>query len=571
MAFLDYLVQNSIIDQSDVSRIEEDVLRGEPLDKVAIERGADETRLFNAKKEYFSSLPVRLQESEKAISPEILQYIPESTAAVYGLVPIGISEDHTVEIGILDPENLAAKSALEFLAAGNGMAYKLFVISYEFYDFVIKNYSGLKGEVKKALGELAIDEAALQAEVGAIDPSQDMTSKITEDAPITKIVSNVLKHAAETGTSDIHIEPFEYGTDIRYRIDGVLQKDLTLPRNIHNSVIARVKILSKIKLDEKRVPQDGRFSAKLLGRKIDFRVSTFPTYYGEKCVMRLLESERGAMNVTELGFTEENMAKVQRAIGRPYGIILVCGPTGSGKTNTLYSLLNEVDKAGENVLSLENPIELNIPGVSQSQMRPDIGYTFAKGLRSVLRQDPDIIMVGEIRDTETAKLAIQAALTGHLVLSTIHTNTASDVVQRLVDMGVERYLIGPTLIAVVGQRLSRTLAPTGGKEVPISASVRNFIDKQIHDLPEEKKKQFVEAKTVFEPQPTDQYPTGTKGRTGVFEVMEMSDALERIILTDPSSLAIYEQARSEGMITFKEDAILKAIGGKISFEEVMKL
>lgn len=287
--------------------------------------------------------------------------------------------------------------------------------------------------------------------------------------------------------------------------------------------------------------------------------------------MRLLESERGAMNVTELGFTEENMAKIKRAIGRPYGIILVCGPTGSGKTNTLYSLLNEVDKDGENVLSLENPIELNIPGVSQSQMRPDIGYTFAKGLRSVLRQDPDIIMVGEIRDTETAKLAIQAALTGHLVLSTIHTNTAADVVQRLVDMGVERYLIGPTLIAVVGQRLSRTLAPTGGKEVPISASVRNFIDKQIHDLPDEKKQQFIDAKTVFEPQPTDQYPTGTKGRTGVFEVMEMSDALERIILTDPSSLAIYEQARSEGLITFKEDAILKAINGKISFEEVMKL
>jgi len=221
-----------------------------------------------------------------------------------------------------------------------------------------------------------------------------------------------------------------------------MSKDLVLPKNIHSAVIARIKILSKIKLDEKRVPQDGRFSANLIGRKIDFRVSTFPTYFGEKCVMRLLESDRGAMDIEDLGFTDKNMRAIRRAVSKPYGIILICGPTGSGKTNTLYSLLNEIDKDGENVLSLENPIELNIPGVSQSQMRPEIGYTFATGLRAVLRQDPDVIMVGEIRDSETAKLAIQAALTGHLVLSTIHTNSASDVVQRLTDMGVEPYLIG---------------------------------------------------------------------------------------------------------------------------------
>jgi len=571
MAFLDYLVQNSIVDQSDLARIEEDMVSGEHLDKAVLNRGADGNRLFQAKKEYFSAFPVSIQESEKALSPETLQYIPENTATVYGIAPLAVGMDGKVTIGILDPDNLAAKSALEFISAGNGMAYELHLISYEYYEFIVHNYSGLKGEVKKALGELAIDESLLAAEVGAIDPESDVTNKITEDAPITKIVSNILKHAAETGTSDIHIEPFDYGTDVRYRMDGVLQKDLTLPRNIHGSVIARVKILSKIKLDEKRVPQDGRFSASLLGRKIDFRVSTFPTYYGEKCVMRLLESERGAMNVTDLGFTEENLKKISRAIGRPYGIILVCGPTGSGKTNTLYSLLNEVDKDGENVLSLENPIELNIPGVSQSQMRPDIGYTFAKGLRSVLRQDPDIIMVGEIRDTETAKLAIQAALTGHLVLSTIHTNTAADVVQRLVDMGVERYLIGPTLIAVVGQRLSRTLSPDGGKQIPIKDSVRQFIDKQVKDLPDELKPQFVDPQHVYEAVPSDDYPTGTKGRIGVFEVMEMSDELEQIILTDPSSLAIYRQARKEGMITFKEDAILKALGGKITFDEVLKL
>lgn len=571
MTFVNFLADNAIVDQSQIGRIEQDMASGDPVDKAALEAGADPARLFQAKKEFFSSYEVRLQENDKPISPEILQYIPENSATLYGFVPLAMGPDNELEVGILDPDNLAAKSALEFISGANGLSYKLYLIPFDYYEFIISNYSGLKGEVKKALGELDIDQAALEAEVGAVSGDVDETDHITEDAPITKIVSNVLKHAAETFTSDIHIEPFDYGTDIRYRIDGTLQKDLTLPRTIHESVIARIKILSKIKLDEKRIPQDGRFSAKLLGRRIDFRVSTFPTYYGEKCVMRLLESERGAMSVTDLGFTEENLKKVRRAISKPYGIILVCGPTGSGKTNTLYSLINELDKESENVLSLENPIELNVPGVSQSQMRPDIGYTFAAGLRSVLRQDPDIIMVGEIRDTETAKLAIQAALTGHLVLSTIHTNTSSDVVQRLVDMGVENYLIGPTLIAVIGQRLSRTIAPDSGKQVPVSPSIKKFIEDQVKDLPAEKQQAFLGANTIYEAVPSDKYPTGTKGRVGVFEVLEMSDELERIILTDPSSLAIYEQARKEGLITFKEDAILKAVEGRITFEEVMKL
>ena len=571
MSFINHLVHQAVIDADLVSRIEEEVSRGATLDKVLVERGVDEARLFQAKQEYFSSYPVRTQENERMVPPEILQYIPESSAELYGFVPLGMNADHELEVGILDPDNLAAKSALEFISGANNLSYTLYLIPYSYYDFIIKNYSGLKGEVKKALGQLEIDQQALEAELGVTDPENDGSTTITEDAPITRIVANLLKHAAETYTSDIHIEPFDYGTDVRYRIDGVLQKDLTLPRNIHSAVIARIKVLSKIKLDEKRVPQDGRFSTNLIGRKIDFRVSTFPTYYGEKCVMRLLESERGAMNVTDLGFTDKNLEKVRRAISKSYGIILVCGPTGSGKTNTLYSLINELDKDGENVLSLENPIELNVPGVSQSQMRPDIGYTFAKGLRAVLRQDPDIIMVGEIRDTETAKLAVQAALTGHLVLSTIHTNTTADVVQRLVDMGVEPYLIGPTLIAAIGQRLTRTIAPGCAQPVAMKPAVRQYIDQQIHDLPDQFKAPFIEGATMYEAKSTEEYPTGTKGRVGVFEVMEMSHELERIILQDPSSLAIYNQSRAEGLITFKEDAMLKALEGRITFEEVMKL
>jgi type II secretory ATPase GspE/PulE/Tfp pilus assembly ATPase PilB-like protein len=261
--------------------------------------------------------------------------------------------------------------------------------------------------------------------------------------------------------------------------------DMTLPINISNAIVARVKILSKLKIDEKRKPQDGRFSGKFEGRKIDFRVSTFPTFYGEKVVMRLLEQDRGALPLESIGLRDENLEIINDIIHKSYGIILVCGPTGSGKTNTLYSLLNEIDKEKKNVVSLENPIELNVPGVSQSQVHPEIGYTFATGLRSILRQDPDVIMVGEIRDEETAKLAIEAALTGHLVLSTIHTNTASDVPQRLIDMGVEPYLIGPSLIATIGQRLIRKIIPEQRKELPMSEPVEAFIKKTVSDLPED--------------------------------------------------------------------------------------
>ena len=571
MAFVDFLVDNAIIERSAVGRIEQDMAAGDSIDEAALALGVEAGLLFQAKQDFFSTYEVRLQENEQAIPAEILQYIPENSAQLYGFVPLALTAEGELEVGILDPDNLSAKAALEFISGSSGLSYHLYLISYDYYEFILRSYSGLKGEVNKALSALDIDQAKLEAEVGAISGDVDQTDRINEDAPITKIVSNVMKHAAETYTSDIHIEPFDYGTDIRYRIDGVLQKDLTLPRSVHQAVIARIKILSKIKLDEKRIPQDGRFSAQLLGRRIDFRVSTFPTYYGEKCVMRLLESERGAMSVEDLGFSPENLEKVRRAIAQPYGIILVCGPTGSGKTNTLYSLINELDKGSANVLSLENPIELNIPGVAQSQVRPEIGYTFARGLRSVLRQDPDIIMVGEIRDTETAKLAIQAALTGHLVLSTIHTNTTADVVQRLVDMGVENYLIGPTLIATIGQRLSRTIAPDSGKQIPLSEPIKKYIADQVADMVPEKQKHFTQAQYMYEAVPSDAYPTGTKGRTGVFEVMEMSPALERIILTDPSSLVIYEQSRKEGLTTFKEDAILKAVAGQITFEEVMRL
>lgn len=286
---------------------------------------------------------------------------------------------------------------------------------------------------------------------------------ITEDAPVTKIVATVLRHASEQRASDIHIEPMVDQTRVRFRIDGVLLTNITLPSKVHSSVVARIKVLSNMRLDEKRKPQDGRFSARVGGNKVDFRVSTFPTYYGEKVVMRILGSAAKDLKLESLGFSERDLALIRAAIKKPYGLVLVSGPTGSGKSTSLYAILNEIDRERQNVLSLEDPVEYTIPGVSQSQVRPEIGYTFATGLRTTLRQDPNIIMVGEIRDSETADLAVQAALTGHLVLSTIHTNNAIGIVPRLLDMGVEPYLIPPVLILGMAQRLVRTLCPGGGK------------------------------------------------------------------------------------------------------------
>jgi type II secretory ATPase GspE/PulE/Tfp pilus assembly ATPase PilB-like protein len=344
---------------------------------------------------------------------------------------------------------------------------------------------------------------------------------------------------------------------------------LLLPANIHNAVVARIKILSQMKLDEKRKPQDGRFSVLMEGgAKIDFRVSTFPAYSGEKVVMRILDSSRGIKKLDAMGFTPEQYAIIKEAIDTPYGMILVTGPTGSGKSTTLYAMINELDREKKNIISLEDPVEYQMIGINQSQVRPEIGYTFASGLRSILRQDPDIIMVGEIRDKETAQLAVQAALTGHLVFSTLHTNTAAGVIPRLLDMEVDPYLIAPTLILAMGQRLLRTVCPDGKKEVPMTESQRAMIERQFSDLPESIRKTIEIPDHVYDAVPSPTCPTGMRGRTGVYEFLKMDRELEHTLLTHSDEQAIYEVARSKGMFTMKDDALFKAFKGKIPFEEV---
>ncbi|MDZ4284393.1 MAG: GspE/PulE family protein, partial [Patescibacteria group bacterium] len=374
-------------------------------------------------------------------------------------------------------------------------------------------YENLTGEVETALTEL---ESELSAELKAggrplEEEKQHTEEYIKEDAPVTKIVATMLRYAVDGRASDIHIEPVNEKVRVRFRVDGVLTMSLELPKKVHSAVVARVKILTSMRLDERRKPQDGRFSATIDGRKIDFRVSTFPTHYGEKVVMRILDPESGIHTLEETGVSKHNLELIRKTTKAPYGIILISGPTGSGKTTTLYGMLNEVDRVGRNVVSLEDPVEYHIDGVSQSQMRPEIGYTFASGLRSVLHQDPEVIMVGEIRDKETAQLAIQAALTGHLVFATIHTNNAIGVIPRLTNMGIDRYLIAPTLVLAIAQRLVLRICPDSGKKIPVAASLKMLIDHEFETLPPEYRSRIPQADHVLGREPTATCPNGTRG------------------------------------------------------------
>ncbi len=506
------------------------------------------------------------------MSSRILEYIPQDSALHYRVVPIGV-KDGVLEVGALDPNDLDARDALNFISAKVGMPYKLFLITQEDFDLAIDKYKGLSGEVTKVLGEL---ESELTAEVPQEEKEKGdldgQATKIVEDAPVTKIVANILNYASEGSASDIHIEPTKDTVRVRFRVDGELNTSLVLPIKVHSAVVARIKILCNMRLDEKRKPQDGRFSAVIEdGKQIDLRVSTFPTYYGEKVVMRILDQSKGLLPLDKMGLSQRNLDLIRKAIKRPYGLILISGPTGSGKSTTLYSMLNEVDREHKNVLSLEDPVEYNIDGVSQSQVQPEIDYTFATGLRTTLRQDPDIIMVGEIRDKETAQLAIHAALTGHLVFSTIHTNNAIGVIPRLIAMGVDPYLIAPTLVLTMAQRLVRKLCPDGGKPLPVEGSIKLMIEKQFEDLPEKYRKEIPEGKELYEIAPTPTCLNGISGRAAVVEVFDMDKDVEAVILKNPTEPELYKVARAKGMLSMKEDAIIKALQRVIPFEEINTL
>ena len=511
---------------------------------------------------------------------DVLRLIPEESAEHYKIAPLAIV-DGILEVGLVDPDNMQAIDALNFITRTSGQPYKLFAISEADFQKILTMYGGLRGDVEKAVSDLQTEQhanpipvnteeaTALDLEDPSIGSEHRTSDNIQEDAPAIKIVSTVLRYAIDGKASDVHIEPLNSGVRVRYRVDGELHTSVVLPLQTHRAIVARIKVLASIRLDERRKPQDGRFSASIDGRQIDFRVSTFPSYNGEKIVIRILDRIQGFIPLDKIGLTDRNLKIMRTAITRPHGLILISGPTGSGKSTTMYSMLSELDREHKNVLSLEDPIEYFVDGVIQSQVHPEIGYTFASGLRTTLRQDPDVIMVGEIRDGETAKLAIQAALTGHLVLSTIHTNDAVGTIPRLIDMGVEPYLISPVLIASIAQRLVRTFAPGAEKEFEISPSDKQNIEAQMESLPEQYR--FSVPKVAYEAMRTATSATGMRGRMATFEIMEMSPELERVILENPIESKLWETVRGQGMLTMREDAMIKVFDKKVPFSEINTL
>ncbi len=575
MSFLEELAKRGLISEAQIGEIKNraDEKHGGDLESALVESGIPIQEILEAKGAYLQ-IPIK-KVNTQGLSFDALKYISEDSAVHYGFAPIELNEG-VLEVGITDPENTQAMDALQFISAKLGMPFKVFLISKADYNSIMETYKGISSQVEEALNEIKkseevdvggiLNEKNLSKEIKNIKPGTE--AKIVEDAPVIKIVAVILRNAIEGNASDIHIEHTGEKVKVRFRVDGALHTTIALPPNVYSGIIARVKILAKLRLDEKRKPQDGSFSTNVDGRKIDFRVSTMPAYYGEKVVMRILDSEKGVKPLDQLGISERNLALIREAINKPFGLILITGPTGSGKSTTLYSMMNELDKEKSNIVSLEDPVEYHMPDINQSQMMPEIGYTFASGLRSILRQDPDIIMVGEIRDKETAQLAIQAALTGHLVLSTLHTNNAIGAIPRLIDMGVDPYLIAPTLVLSMAQRLARTTCESSRKLVPMDPSIKLQVEDQIKDLPEEFKKEIPITDEMYEVVPTDDCPSGTRGRIAICEMFKIDKEMQSIILKNPTNAEIYKVARKNGMLVMREDAMKKALEGTIPYTEV---
>ncbi|MCF7815728.1 MAG: GspE/PulE family protein [Candidatus Pacebacteria bacterium] len=567
MNLLALLAEKNVIDAAQRERVEAlAVESGISYERALLDGGVDPDSIRDAIGAYFD-LPTRAISERDTIKSSALKYLSEESARHYKILPIEL-EDGILIVGLTDPDDLSFRDALNFITAKDQIPYKLVVILERDFEYGVKSYENITGEVDEALGVL---ESELEEESEGVPEEKKKIEVIKEDAPVTKIVATILRYAVDGSASDIHIEPSAKKTNVRFRVDGTLVHSLELPEKIHQAVVARIKILSSLRLDEKRKPQDGRFSASIDGRQIDFRVSILPTNHGEKVVMRILDTEAGIRTLEDTGVSAHNIALIRKALAQPFGIILISGPTGSGKSTTLYGMLSEVDRIGKNVISLEDPVEYSIDGVSQSQVRPEIGYTFANGLRTALRQDPDVIMVGEIRDKETAQLAIQAALTGHLVLSTIHTNNSVGVIPRLIDMGVDPYLIAPTLELALAQRLVRRICPNSGKKVPVAGSIKALIDSEFEDLPERFRKIIPQSDHVLFVEATEECSSGTKGRVAVMEAITIDEEIERLILDDADEEKILAVARKNGFISMKEDAIIKALDHIIPFEEISTL
>ena len=546
--------------------------RGQSLGDALLARGSLTEDALRRIQAYVLGIPfVNLKDFRIPI--EVLALIPEPIARTHNIIAYKKSED-SLDVAMLDVEDLAS---IDSVRKKTGLKILARLTDTDSIKNALLQY---QKSLKDEFGDIISAEAGKIRVIaeGNKDISGEDLKKMAEDLPIVRIVDTLLRHAIVQGASDIHVEPMENEVLVRYRIDGILHDAMTLPKAAAAGIVARIKVLSNLKLDEKRLPQDGRFKMETEADRVSFRVSILPTFFGEKTVMRLLRETGEGFTLEVLGLRGENMEHIHHALKQTTGIILISGPTGSGKTTTLYTMLDILNRPDVNISTIEDPIEYQMKRVNQTQVSPQIGFTFANGLRSLVRQDPDIIMVGEIRDGETASLAINAALTGHLVLSTIHTNSASGAIPRLIDMGVEPFLLVSTVRVIVGQRLVRRLCDSK-ESYKVDAATRAKIAGEdefkaaFRALEEEKlvkKGSTLDDLAFYRPVPTGENPDGYKSRIGIHEVLAVSPAIRDIILHSSTSDAIEAQAKKEGMLTMLEDGLYKAARGITSLEEVLR-
>jgi len=561
------LINRNIIDRKKAAELQIEIkTSGKRLEELLLEKNLiSEEELFSIKAKILNIPYLKVEPGE--IEEKLLEILPKETAEHYKIIPLK-KLGEKIQIGAVFPEDFQVKEVLKFLEKQKKISFDVVLISSSNFKELLKKYEETKKELAKVV-------ETMEKEVKEVLPKISITEegRLTEAPPVVKAIETILKYAIEGSASDIHLEPLPKESIVRFRILGKLTKTLTFPVQIHTALVARIKILANLRIDETRIPQDGRFSFVFEGRKIDLRVSTFPTSYGEKVVLRILDPQKGLKKVEELGLKGKNLEIFQKAIQRPYGMILITGPTGSGKTTTLYAILQKLNKEDLNIVTLEDPVEYLIEGINQSQVRPEIDYTFATGLRHILRQDPDIILVGEIRDKETAELAVHAALTGHLMLSTLHTNNAPSTILRLIDLGIEPFLISSSLILVASQRLVRLLCPKCKQKIKAPEKIKELIINTLENLPEKVKKELRVGKEIeiFEPRGCKECGFhGFVARTGIFEVLEVDDELKDLILRKPTEKEIFEVARKKGMITLREDGIMKVLAGETTIEEVLK-
>ncbi|MGD0328731.1 MAG: GspE/PulE family protein [Minisyncoccia bacterium] len=569
----EFIIDSGLVAKKEIdAAAEEAQMKQRSIGDILVSHGSITEDALRRVQAYVLGIPfVNLKEHHVPV--DVLSFIPEPIARTHNIIAYN-KKDDSLEVAMLDVEDLAS---IDSVRKETGFKILPRLTDVESIKHALLQY---QKSLKDEFGDIISTEAGkirVTAE-GNKDLSGDDLKKMAEDLPIVRIVDTLLQHAISQGASDIHIEPMETEVLVRYRIDGILHDAMTLPKAAAAGIVARIKVLSNLKLDEKRLPQDGRFKMEAESERVSFRVSILPTFFGEKTVMRLLRETGEGFTLEVLGLHGENMERIHSALKQTTGIILISGPTGSGKTTTLYTMLDILNKPNVNISTIEDPIEYQMKRINQTQVNPQIGFTFANGLRSLVRQDPDIIMVGEIRDGETASLAINAALTGHLVLSTIHTNSAAGAIPRLIDMGVEPFLLVSTVRVIIGQRLVRRLCDNK-EEYAVDAAMRAKIASDadfaaaFKVLQEEKllkEDTTLNDLRFYRPVPNAENEDGYKSRIGIHEVLAVSSAIRDIILHSGTSDSLEAQARKEGMLTMLQDGLYKAARGITSIEEVLR-